>query len=84
MSRRYELNATITVAGSTDDVDVLDAVLADEPNRISRSEFSTTRQDDTITIDVNASDATALKTAVSALTSMMRIAEKTGETVGRA
>lgn len=77
MSRRYDLTSTISVTGEPDDLAVLDAILDDEEKRIgSRASFDAVRNGNAISIAVHASDATALKTAISAISAIIRTAEK--------
>lgn len=77
MSRRYELVSSITVSASAEDLEVLAAVLEDEERRVgSRASFALVREDDRLVIEVRASDATALKTAISAISAIIRTAEK--------
>lgn len=78
MSRRYELSSTVTINASQTDLTVLCAILEDEEKRIgSRASFSiASRTDEEIVLALHASDATALKTVMSALSAIIRTAEK--------
>lgn len=76
MSKRYDLNARITITAQEPDLDTLFSILEDEEKRVgSRAEYSVSKGE-SIAIDVNASDATALKTAISAISAIIRIAEE--------
>lgn len=76
MSRRYELTAQITASASDVDLDTLFAILHDEEKQVgSRAGYAVSRGEQVV-IDVHAHDATALKTAVSAISAIIRIAEQ--------
>ena len=77
MSRRYELASRVTITAPTADLDLLFAIFDDEEKRIgSRAHYAAIRKPDRIRIDVEAADATALKTVMSALSTLIRTAEE--------
>ena len=77
MSRLYELASTITVTASEKELDLLIAILDDEEQRIgSRAGYTARREAERIVIDVHATDATALKTAISAISAIIRTTEE--------
>ena len=77
MSRPYELVSTITIRASERELDLLITILDDEERQVgSRAEYSARREAERIAIDVHATDATALKTAISAISAIIRTAEE--------
>ena len=77
MSKPYDLVSTITIRAGEDELDLLFAVLQDENARIgSRAVYTARREAERIIIDVHASDATALKTAISAISAVIRTTEE--------
>lgn len=77
MSPRFKLSSTILVEGERTDIEALVAVLEDETRTIGkRASFSFESSVDAVTIRVHAEDAVALKTAISALSTLIRLVEK--------
>ena len=77
MSKPYELASTITITASENELDQLIAILDDEEKRVgSRAVYTARREAERIAIDVHATDATALKTAISAICAIIRTTEE--------
>jgi tRNA threonylcarbamoyladenosine modification (KEOPS) complex Pcc1 subunit len=77
MSRPYELVSTITIRAPEEELDLLITILDDEEKQVgSRAVYTATREAERIAIDVHATDAIALKTAISAVCAIIRTAEE--------
>ena len=68
--------SSITVNG---DADFIEKVFSVEDKDFNRSSFKIKKTSSKITFDINASDATALKTALSTISKVLVICEKAGK-----
>jgi len=76
MSRQYKLTASIRAESDNQNIDVLDAILSDEEKKVGkRAYYDHSRDENAVNININAQDSTALKAAITAISSIITLAE---------
>ncbi len=73
---KYTLKSFIEINSEEEYITILKKILKDEDKKIGkRATFNFKEKEKKIIIEIKAKDATALKTAISAITTMLQLAE---------